>query len=85
MSAHTPGPWTRHGLIIAAADGSSVGEMSAGHPYISLGEQERNAALAAAAPDLLVALEAMLNASMYRNHPGESDLAIAAIKKARGS
>lgn len=43
-----------------------------------------DARLMAAAPDLLVSLQALLNATMYKNHPKESAMAIAAIAKATG-
>ena len=45
---------------------------------------EANAHLIAAAPQLYEALECLLNATMYRNHPEESQMAINALTKARG-
>lgn len=57
MSAHpTPGPWAVFAsdpLIIINAEGASLGEMSAGDPFIERAEMEANARLAASAPALL--------------------------------
>jgi len=39
-------------------------------------------ALERAAPDLLTACRALLNATMFKDHPAESQMAIDAIKKA---
>lgn len=35
-----------------------------------------------AGEDLLIALKALLSQTMYKDHPAQSDLAVAAIKKA---
>ena len=45
-------------------------------------ELDRKVSLIEAASDLLVALEALLNATMYKDHPEESHLAMVAIAKA---
>lgn len=53
---HTPGPWRQYPgdpLIIADEMGSSLGEMTPGDPYIGHDEALANAALVAAAPDVL--------------------------------
>lgn len=53
MSAHTPGPWSQYAgdpLVIVNADGSSLGEASAGDPFIPFLQQLANAKLMAAAP-----------------------------------
>lgn len=85
MSAHTQGPWLKDGLVIIAPDGSSLGEMSAGHPYIKVKEQAANARLAAAAPDLLHALEMVRDANRDDPHIPTAALACidAAIAKAQ--
>lgn len=59
-ASFTAGPWSQYHddpLVIVNANGSSLGEASAGDPFISYSEQLANARLIAAAPDLLAALE----------------------------
>lgn len=58
-AAHTPGPWLQDEgdpLVIVNAAGSSLGEMSAGDPFITYEQQYANARLAAAAPALLTVI-----------------------------
>lgn len=55
----TKGPWSVYaddGLIIVNSEGSSLGEMSAGDPFILLNEMLANAKLAAASPEMYDAL-----------------------------
>jgi hypothetical protein len=85
MSAHTPGPWNWNAdgyLLLSAAD---VDERNA---IIELDEPQYmetgDKSLIAAAPELLVACKAALNARMYREWPEVADLLIAAIAKAEG-
>lgn len=54
--AHTPGPWATYDadpLVIVNSEGSSLGEMTPGDPFITPGAAIANALLAAASPDLL--------------------------------
>jgi hypothetical protein len=80
MSKHTPGPWyesstgNNQGLVISESTSANV----------AVTYDKKDAALITAAPDLLVALQVLLNATMRKNHPAESDLAMAAITKATG-
>lgn len=87
MSAgHTPGPWeTSHdghgGIYVGDKNGRQVG-------FVSLrSEQEANARLIAAAPELLEALRDLLADYDGSIEPGESaliDKARAAIAKVKG-
>jgi len=93
MSAHTPGPWTARksrGLnsYEINAIGAYLADVWGADDPVPNGVPRKavkaNAHLIAAAPDLLAAIKALLAASMYRDHPAESDMAIAAIAKAEG-
>ncbi len=95
---HTPGPWkigefdehlgydcmtcgVRAGP--AVLDGSDYGQKRCAE--IAPEAKARmlaDASLIAAAPDLLAALNCLLHATMHRDHPAESDMAVAAIAKA---
>lgn len=95
---HTPGPWkfgefdehlgydcmtggVRAGP--ALLDGSDYGQKRCAElDPEAKARMLADAALIAAAPDLLVALNCLLHATMYRDHPAESDMAVAAIAKA---
>lgn len=88
---HTPGQWMvagrdQNGSIDIIADGLFIAEAIGG---LADGEQEANARLIAAAPDLLEALVALFNdykdAGFWNleNVP-EGKQALAAIAKARG-
>lgn len=94
---HTPGPWEAAGCVVYGSDGDSVADLSLNgrrHPDVT----EANTRLTAAAPDLLEACEAALNAlydiirsefATSRNpHPADDDPDIAhlraAIAKAKG-
>lgn len=98
MIKHTPGPWVVDGNDISPADNDRLGicsvqpvdDVRGGWRY---GEQTfANGHLIAAAPDLLEALELILEARTQEKHmwnakPGESplhDRCRAAIAKARG-
>lgn len=64
--SHTPGPWRQDAdfpLIIVDATGGSLGEMTPGNPDVSDAQALANARLAVAAPDLLAALERMIEAA----------------------
>ena len=75
---HTPGPWVRDFEDdVLSADGDLVAAVYAG----DLDEQEDNARLIAAAPDMLAALE-LIAASGQRN--AAYDACVAAIAKAKG-
>lgn len=58
MSAHTPGPWRfSHGDIWPTGRGPRIAHLN---DWVSVDRYKANAALIAAAPDLLAALEGML-------------------------
>jgi hypothetical protein len=84
---HSPGPWSIGGKLIYKtvlmdANGNSIA--SGGNNRVIVGEQlEASLALAAAAPDLLAALRAIL-ASGVRLNAKDDDAAYAAIAKAEG-
>lgn len=95
IATHTPGPWTitresdTHPLAIQTAEGTVAYVRHMGRPDP---EWQANARLIAAAPELLAALESMVD--MFERHidgrPGPDDAAArwddarAAIAKARG-
>jgi hypothetical protein len=58
MNKHTPGPWVKEGAFVAAATGKTICK--------TIGKcestQSANARLIAAAPDLLDAVQAMVDA-----------------------
>jgi hypothetical protein len=93
VSAHTPGPWKFHELHNSSLDffaGSTV--LMCGVRIIA--NYEANARLIVAAPDLLIALEAVMHDCddldmVPSNEPGRKtsafELACAAIAKARGA
>jgi hypothetical protein len=91
---HTPGPWRVEGLLIKAIDhGRWFGIAKVGGSRLSIEGNMDNARLIAAAPDLLVALEAMVKAGSAQFeitgwpanfHNGALLNARAAIAKARG-
>ena len=67
--AHTEGPWqvmpahrAVHEWIIADKDGGSVADCSPAGPWMALTEADANARLIAAAPELLSALKAIIEA-----------------------
>lgn len=85
-SQYTPGPWKvsseELGLSVVCAKGVDfeIATLAQRRP-----EAENNAALIAAAPDLLEALEQLMDAYRKDIDPGPSfDNAGAAIRKARG-
>lgn len=100
---HTPGPWTASCFLVTASNGREVthtgllGRRRSSHAEQSGGdEDEANAHLIAAAPDLLKALETYLawegaEVSPDRNHAAcvamltaAESMARAAIAKAKG-
>ncbi len=90
-ASHTPGPW-----VVARGRINCSGEFGYGaittdedEPWYiakveSLPREEANARLIAAAPDMLAALQRLVNDSMFKNHPEASQMAIDAIAKATG-
>ncbi len=84
MSQHTPGPWDYYeeeGRYCIAANGEDGGEgiaVTAGRHY----DRESNAALIAAAPDLLDALQECLKLAGGADYTRIMDKAKAAIAKA---
>ena len=103
MSAHTPGPWVadsrvggvvRGGPVQSFVNGSGQQQvaLATGQEYMKPGEQAANARLIAAAPDLLAACEALIDAHRAVVHGEASHVAAgllnaaeAAIAKARGT
>jgi len=104
MSTHTPGPWTIHSEAANAASGSPINSEIRGghHVVVRLGTMhadstKANARLIAAAPDLLAALQAIVNkahpradylngdATHYIGPKELVDAARAAIAKAEGT
>lgn len=90
MSGHTPGPWTveKTDSVYGSVDGGPVARVK----LTGNACDAANAALIAAAPELLAALEAMVahcEVMGHRNGGVEGyaafDLARAAIAKARGA
>ena len=90
MNKHTPGPWearevSQNWIEILASD-LVIGTVLPTQ-YVSLGrspEQQANARLIAAAPELLEALHAMLDEHADCKGCDASNLAFAAIAKAEG-
>lgn len=91
--SHTPGPWFQYAdspLVIVNAAGSSLGEASAGDPFIPMSQQLANARLFAASTELLAALQDVLriataaSVGVSGNQP-RLERARAAIAKASGA
>lgn len=97
MSAHTPGPWSvqpcaaDHGesTVIGTADGFLIARIPS-DAWSGIGaeskEDSANARLIAAAPDMLAALEAMINhrsCDYLDNTPLPYAACVAAIAKAK--
>ncbi len=64
MTQHTPGPWVAtgfEGIVVNASDGLTLA-LAPGQPG-NLPQMKANAALIAAAPDMLAALEAIMGES----------------------
>lgn len=92
MSGHTPGPWdvSRVGYETYVRQGIfSDGDTSIAHVYQAFGCLEANAALIAAAPDLLAAatdvFEVMADTGYYNLFKKQLDALRAAIAKAEGT
>lgn len=74
---HTPGPWTltdEPNPLVAGADGTYVAQVFAyadGPTGTLRGNYAADAALIASAPDLLAALQALLNNVVFHNVPEE--------------
>lgn len=92
MTTHTPGPWTVRYLTNVFADKRSVASTGG---YATNGPDEEavsaenvaNACLIAAAPDLLAACKAIVDAHDGNDwsEPGVSDTFYAAIEQARAA
>jgi hypothetical protein len=81
MSKHTPGPWTQQPysdrmVEVFAANGTHIANVMGDN-------HDSNAALIAAAPDLLEALE-WISENHYAHHDIMVEVARAAIAAARG-
>lgn len=66
---HTSGPWSVYEgdpLIIVNAEGSSLGEMSSGDPFISYAQMKANAAVAAIGPEAVALLERLIEITPHR-------------------
>lgn len=87
MSAHTPGPWEREGLLVTSTRRDAEGVRLLVAKCLSAYDSavEADARLIAAAPELLAALEAMVSAEAEIGADDEYlRAARAAIAKARG-
>jgi len=93
--SYTKGPWKNEGMgditgMENDPENGCVGVVDVCHVYLRTvpGRHEANAALIAAAPDLLEALEIAMGhidmASLEVSHCKDAELIRAAIKKARG-
>ncbi len=86
MTEHTPGPWhvdkSLHRLVYDA-NGVGVGEAWHGVNEREYVEEEANARLFAAAPDLLEALKAIYRVAEPASLPGPVPLSIAEVEAAR--
>ena len=97
-SKHTPGPWRAYGFMITGGDFRQVAEcnMPVGTPGreedATVDEDQANARLIAAAPDLLAACEMLISdpseewsqTEFDRRVGAARDMARAAVKKAKG-
>ena len=91
--AHTPGPWFTQGIYVMAcnpaerlSNSQTIARAFPDHPIVG-GDTQANAALIAAAPELLSALEALL-ADKYLSDPINAErmaAARAAVNKAKGT
>lgn len=77
---HTPGPWAAFQNRIQSAEGEPIADALMVSDFDTSGEDEANARLIAAAPDLLAALEVVIA------HPNNFNFEVvrAAIAKAKG-
>ena len=95
--SHTPGPWFAgslreagaepefRGIDIGAADGLNIGLVYYDPIQSTRGECRANARLISACPDLLAALECLVDAINGKHITvGDMNQAAAAIAKARG-
>lgn len=86
MNKHTPGPWE----VKTNSIGNPTVESSSSmfiicHTPLATNETRCNARLIAAAPEMLEALEHIIQTPEYSHlYPGTKELAEAAINKARG-
>lgn len=88
MRQHTPGPWSCERIwdtpalrIHARVDGGVPVALAEAFTMGRRGEKEANAKLIAAAPDLLKALEKIVNDGDYTDPEGMTRIARAAIAK----
>ena len=82
---HTPGPWSTDGRVLRNAAGNSIA--SSGNNRVVTGDElYASMTLAAAAPDLLAALESLLDDADVCEVAGDDAIrqARAAIAKAKG-
>ena len=87
MNKHTPGPWFYETgnteALIVERDGTTVAELQTTYQTTAHRSLEANARLIAAAPDLLAALQSLINDQRDASLPILSQ-ARAAITKATG-
>lgn len=84
----TPGPWFVNRNSVDCGAGKISIEVAGDYFICQVDEsvsQEANAALIAAAPELLQALEAMLNADRAYEYGGYTESELAAINQARAA
>ena len=88
MTQHTPGPWTTDGRVLRNAAGNSIA--SSGNNRVVTGDElDASMILAAAAPDLLAALDNLTRCierdNLHTTHGVKVADARAAIARARGT
>jgi len=84
VSGHTPGPWTVQGAYIGTDD-AHVAQVKGEGRGVTFQRAEANAALIAAAPDLLAVLQDVADFWVGGDVPPELDARMrAAIAKATG-
>jgi hypothetical protein len=88
---HTPGPWIADGYNVRVRNGRYIAYTGPSHtppseyPKQCAEEDKANARLIAAAPELLEALENLMETCEYGDHNAdEYNAAVAAIAKAKG-
>lgn len=85
---HTPGPWRTGGAnrLMVYANGWAVADAKIFHPHTDADQAEANAALIAAAPDLLAACKAALDllTTLGKHDATTGDALEAAIARAEG-
>ena len=84
---HTPGPWSRIGFTVGVETGSAFDEVARINP--DMPDASGNVRLVEAAPDMLAALEGLLESVFIRRNvieiPQAWQAAFNAIQRAKGA